>query len=34
MLGLALGQENARLKCLFADAMLDNVVLKDALGKN
>lgn len=26
--------ENARLKRLLADAMLDNVVLKDLLGKN
>jgi putative transposase len=26
--------ENARLKKLFADAMLDNAVLKDILGKN
>ena len=26
--------ENARLKKLLADAMLDNVVLKDLLGKN
>ena len=30
----SLEQENARLKRLLADAMLDNVVLKDALGKN
>ena len=29
----ALEQENARLKRLLADAMLDNVVLKDLLGK-
>jgi putative transposase len=28
----ALEQENARLKRLLADAMLDNVVLKDLLG--
>jgi putative transposase len=28
-----LEQENARLKRLLADAMLDNVVLKDLLGK-
>jgi len=27
-----LEQENARLKRLLADAMLDNVVLKDLLG--
>ena len=26
--------ENARLKKLLADTMLDNVVLKDLLGKN
>ena len=26
--------ENARLKRLLADAMLDNVVLKDLLGKS
>jgi len=26
--------ENARLKRLLADAMLDNAVLKDLLGKN
>jgi putative transposase len=26
--------ENAKLKRLLADAMLDNVVLKDLLGKN
>ena len=26
--------ENARLKKLLADAMLDNVVLKDLLGKS
>ena len=30
----SLEQENARLKRLLANAMLDNVVLKDALGKN
>jgi len=30
----ALETENARLKRLLADAMLDNVVLKDLLGKN
>ena len=30
----SLEQENARLRRLLADAMLDNVVLKDALGKN
>ena len=30
----ALADENAKLKCLLADAMLDNVVLKDLLGKN
>ena len=30
----ALETENARLKKLLADAMLDNVVLKDLLGKN
>jgi len=29
----ALEQENSRLKRLLADAMLDNVVLKDLLGK-
>ena len=29
----ALEQENSRLKRLLADAMLDNVVLKDFLGK-
>jgi putative transposase len=28
----ALEQENSRLKRLLADAMLDNVVLKDLLG--
>ena len=28
-----LEDENAKLKCLLADAMLDNVVLKDLLGK-
>jgi len=28
-----LEQENSRLKRLLADAMLDNVVLKDLLGK-
>ena len=28
-----LGDENAKLKRLLADAMLDNVVLKDLLGK-
>jgi len=30
----ALADENAKLKRLLADAMLDNVVLKDLLGKN
>ena len=30
----ALERENARLKRLLADAMLDNVVLKDLLGKS
>lgn len=30
----ALEDENARLKRLLADTMLDNVVLKDLLGKN
>ena len=30
----ALETENARLKKLLADAMLDNAVLKDLLGKN
>jgi putative transposase len=30
----ALETENARLKRLLADAMLDNVVLKDLLGKS
>ena len=30
----ALESENARLKRLLADAMLDNVVLKDLLGKS
>ena len=30
----ALETENVRLKKLLADAMLDNVVLKDLLGKN
>ena len=29
----ALEEENGRLKRLLADAMLDNVVLKDLLGK-
>jgi putative transposase len=29
-----LESENARLKRLLADAMLDNVVLKDLLGKS
>jgi putative transposase len=28
-----LEDENAKLKCLLADAMLDNVVLKDLLGE-
>ena len=28
-----LEDENGKLKCLLADAMLDNVVLKDLLGK-
>ena len=30
----ALEDENAKLKRLLADTMLDNVVLKDQLGKN
>ena len=30
----ALEEENRRLKHLLADAMLDNVVLKDALSRN
>ena len=30
----ALADENAKLKRLLADTMLDNVVLKDLLGKN
>jgi len=30
----AITDENAKLKRLLADAMLDNVVLKDLLGKN
>lgn len=30
----ALEGENAKLKRLLADTMLDNVVLKDLLGKN
>ena len=30
----AITDENARLKRLLADKMLDNVVLKDLLGKN
>ena len=30
----ALEAENAKLKRLFADAMLDNAALKDLLGKN
>ena len=30
----AVTDENAKLKRLLADAMLDNVVLKDLLGKN
>ena len=30
----AMEDENARLKCLLADTMLDNAVLKDLLGKN
>lgn len=30
----AMEDENAKLKRLLADAMLDNVVLKDLLGKN
>ncbi len=30
----ALENENAKLKRLLADTMLDNVVLKDLLGKN
>jgi putative transposase len=29
-----LEDENAKLKRLLADAMLDNIVLKDLLGKN
>ncbi len=29
-----LEEENAKLKRLLADAMLDNVALKDLLGKN
>jgi len=29
----ALGEENAKLKRLLADAMLDNAALKDLLGK-
>ncbi len=29
-----LEEENAKLKRLLADAMLDNIVLKDLLGKN
>jgi putative transposase len=29
----ALGDENAKLKRMLADAMLDNVALKDLLGK-
>lgn len=29
----ALEDENAKLKCMLADAMLDNVALKDLLGK-
>jgi hypothetical protein len=31
---LGLGSENARLKKLLADAMLDNAALKDLLAKN
>tara|TARA_B110000003_G_scaffold179460_1_gene178769 strand:- start:256 stop:378 length:123 start_codon:yes stop_codon:yes gene_type:complete len=30
----AVTDKNAKLKRLLADAMLDNVVLKDLLGKN
>lgn len=30
----AMSEENAKLKRLLADAMLDNSVLKDLLGKN
>ena len=30
----ALADENAKLKRLLADTMLDNVVLKDLLGNN
>ncbi len=30
----AMTEENAKLKRLLADTMLDNVVLKDLLGKN
>lgn len=30
----ALEEENAKLKRLLADTMLDNVVLKDLLGKS
>jgi hypothetical protein len=30
---MALEQENSRLKRLLADAMLDNVILKDLLGR-
>ena len=30
----ALEDENAKLKCLVADTMLDNIVLKHFLGKN
>ena len=30
----ALEEENAKLKRMLADAMLDNVALKDLLGKN
>ena len=30
----AITDENAKLKRLLADTMLDNVVLKDLLGKN
>ena len=30
----SLEDENAKLKRLLADAMLDNVALKDLLGKN
>lgn len=29
----ALNDENAKLKCMLADAMLDDVALKDLLGK-